>query len=503
MTTGLQPDEARRSERTSEPVMSLAAPSEFDLFLSRLMESLPDGALVVEADGRVVLANAQAGEIFGVPPESIGSIEAFVPELARGSHGAQVRRFVEGDGATRRMARGRVVECRRANGEQRFVEISLSPIQFRGQRRAFAQLKDVTERRASEQAHSWLAAIVENSDDAIIGLDLEGRVTSWNHGAERLFGYSAAEAVGVPFNFLSPPERLHESDDELGKIKQGQRVEPFETRRRCKDGREVDVSIALSVVLDAAGRIVGASKIARDITVAKQRDTELRRSNAELEQFAYVASHDLQEPLRMVANYTELLAERYRGKLDEKADKYITYASDGAHRMQRLVNDLLAFSRVGSEGRPLARVDARAVFERVRRTLQVRIEEAAATVKVGELPWVMADETQLGQLFQNLVSNALKFRRDVPPVVEVSATRDGARWVFRIADNGIGFEMKFAERIFQMFQRLNERDRYVGNGIGLAIAKRVVERHGGTIWVESTVGAGTTFFFTLPAAKEP
>ncbi len=483
------------------PTPAARVSSEFDVFLGQLIENLPDGALVVDGRGNVELANTRAAEIFGVPREALSSIEPFVPAMAGAAHREQVSRFVGGDAPVHKMARGQVVECRRANGERRFLEVSLAPIQFRGVRRAFAQLKDVTQQRATEQVRAWLAAIVEDSDDAIIGLDVEGRILSWNRGAERLFGHSAAEAVGQSLQLLSPPERAQEVVSELAQVKSGGHVEPFETRRRRKDGQELDVSITLSVVRDAAGRIIGASKIVRDVTLAKQRDADLRRSNAELEQFAYVASHDLQEPLRMVANYTELLAERYRGRLDEKADKYIHYASDGAHRMQRLVKDLLAYSRVGSEGQPLAPVDSRAVFERVCRLLQAPIKETSATVTAGALPWVLADETQLGQLFQNLISNALKFRREGPVVVEVAAVRDGPRWQFRVADNGIGFEMKFAERIFQMFQRLNERDRYLGSGIGLAIAKRVVERHGGTIWVESTVGVGTTFFFTLTDAK--
>lgn len=206
----------------------------------------------------------------------------------------------------------------------------------------------------------------------------------------------------------------------------------------------------------------------------------------------------------MVANYTELLAQRYRGQLDEKADRYIHYASDGARRMQGLVADLLAYSRVGSQGRPLLPVPAGAVLARVIEALQRLVRETGATIEYGELPTVLADEGQLGQLFQNLLSNALKFRSEAPPRVVVSAAPAGAAgslWAFSVADNGIGLDMRYAERIFQMFQRLHGQGQYPGSGIGLAIAKRIVERHGGTITVASRPGAGTTFHFTLQAAK--
>lgn len=204
----------------------------------------------------------------------------------------------------------------------------------------------------------------------------------------------------------------------------------------------------------------------------------------------------------MVANYTELLAERYRGRLDEKADKYIHYASDGARRMQRLVTDLLAYSRVGSQGKPLTRVDAGAVLQFVLRTLRPLLRDSGAVVDHGDLPRVLGDEGQLHQLFQNLIGNAIKFRSEASPRVMIGAERKGGRWQFSVADNGIGMQMQYAERVFQMFQRLHEVGRYEGSGIGLAIAKRIVERHDGRIWVESTPGEGTTIYFTLTAAPE-
>jgi signal transduction histidine kinase len=225
---------------------------------------------------------------------------------------------------------------------------------------------------------------------------------------------------------------------------------------------------------------------------------ELARSNGDLEQFAYVASHDLQEPLRMVAAYTQLLAERYRGKLDADADKFIGYACEGAQRMQVLIQDLLAFSRVGRKEDALASVDCNAVMRDVVQILGASIEQNGGTVTCGALPEVWADNTQMVQLFQNLVGNAIKFRGDEPPNVCVQAEKHGREWVFSVSDNGIGIAPEDVDRIFAVFQRLHARTEYPGNGIGLAICKKIVERYGGRIWVESQPGSGSTFKFTLP-----
>jgi signal transduction histidine kinase len=232
--------------------------------------------------------------------------------------------------------------------------------------------------------------------------------------------------------------------------------------------------------------------------VAK-RTEELARSNQDLEQFAYVASHDLQEPLRMVAGYLELLSQRYRGQLDEKADKYIAYAVDGAERMSTLIRDLLAFSRVNTRGDELQTVDSREAFESALQNLGSAIRESDAAVSHGPLPAVGADRTQLTQVFQNLIGNALKFRSPArPPQVHVTAEEKEGAWLFRVRDNGIGFDPQYEDKVFLIFQRLHGRGQYPGTGIGLAICKRIVERHGGRIWATSELGQGSTFFFTIP-----
>jgi signal transduction histidine kinase len=225
---------------------------------------------------------------------------------------------------------------------------------------------------------------------------------------------------------------------------------------------------------------------------------ELARSNADLEQFAYVASHDLQEPLRMVTAYTQLLAERYRGQLDENADKFIGYASEGALRMQVLIQDLLAYSRVGRKESAYGNVDCNLVMKEVLQSLASAIQESGAVITLGELPEVWADRTQMAQVFQNLIGNAIKFRQEDTPRISVQAEAADDHWLFTVSDNAIGIEPECAENVFVVFQRLHTRAEYPGNGIGLAICKKIIERYGGKIWVESQVGVGSSFKFTLP-----
>ena len=226
---------------------------------------------------------------------------------------------------------------------------------------------------------------------------------------------------------------------------------------------------------------------------------ELARSNTELEQFAYVASHDLQEPLRMVTSYVEILAEEYQDKLDENADRYIGYAVDGAKRMKALVDDLLAYSRLSSGANKFEDADCNEVVGRVMQALDATITETGAAVNCGSLPTVKGDGIQLHQLFQNLISNGIKFRSAETPTIEVSSQREGEHWLFAIKDNGIGIAPRHHEQIFQMFQRLHHRGQYPGTGVGLAVSAKIVQRHGGTIWVDSQEGKGTTMFFTIPA----
>lgn len=367
-----------------------------------------------------------------------------------------------------------------------------------GRQAVLRQQLDARFRLAFESAPTGMAIV-----------DQQGVIAHANVQTERLFGYAHGELVGQPIEILVPSRRRDLHRQHRAEFSRAPTSRMMGMGRGLyglrKDGSEFPVEIGLNPSLDGDDGTVLA--VIADISERKRAQEalvhkmgELQRSNEELEQFAYVASHDLQEPLRMVVSYTMLLSERYRGRLDEKADKFIRYAVEGATRLQQLVADLLAYSRVGSQGRPLKPVSAQSVFDRTLDAVRRALEESHARITCGPLPAVIADEVQLAQLFQNLLSNALKFRGTEVPLIQVAAQPAEGFWQFSIKDNGIGIEPEHSARIFQMFQRLHERGKYEGNGIGLAIAKKIVERHHGRIWFESLPGQGTTFFFTLPAA---
>ena len=232
-----------------------------------------------------------------------------------------------------------------------------------------------------------------------------------------------------------------------------------------------------------------------------QKADALAQSNEELEMFAYIASHDLQEPLRMVSSYLQLLSRRYGEQLDEEAQEFIFFAVDGAKRMHQLINDLLAYSRVGTRGKKFTDVDVQQILDNTLRLMQFAIRDNNATITSDPMPIVLADESQLSQLFQNLLSNAIKFQTDTPPIVHIAAEKQDDCWQFSVKDNGIGIDPTSSMRIFDVFHRLHSRDSYPGTGIGLAICKKIIERHGGNIWVQSKKGMGATFYFTLPLSE--
>jgi PAS domain S-box-containing protein len=559
----------------------------------------------------------------------------------------------------------------RPDGRVRVVEASAVATTFQGQPATFTVLRDITERKEAEDELVRLGSIVESSHDGIICETLDGVITNWNAGAERIFGYPASEVEGQPVSVLVPPEVANDALDIVERIKTGEQVDHIETVCLRRDGSYVDVSLTMSPLKDTTGAIIGASTIARDITERKQaeeeerrhsqematlysvantlaqpgsfrervtnvlerlvgltradqvalrvpdhrgqgleaiaaagpvvqenmrgllpyaqgvagaaftqgepvivndyrtselaspegvalgiesvaslpvkvagrtigvvniisrdpnhftterirllntivgevgvllenarlyetlqeRADELARSNADLEQFAYVASHDLQEPLRSVVGFTSLLSRRYEGKLDENADRFIGRAVAAASRMQVLINDLLSYSRVGRNLEDPEVIDVEALLAHEVDGLQAAIEESGADITYGQLPSIVADSSLMGQVFRNLIGNAIKFRGDEPPKVHVSAENLGNEWKFAVRDNGIGIDPQFAQRIFTIFQRLHTREDYPGTGIGLSICKKAVERLGGRIWVESQLGMGSTFYFTIP-----
>lgn len=361
--------------------------------------------------------------------------------------------------------------------------------------------------RRANQTGDLLASLVDSSPQAILTVTPDGVISSWNQGAEKLYGHSASGIIGKPLALLAAPGRSRELTEAIEALLAGEADKQYETQHLAKSGALVEVFVTMGRMLDSQGYTIGLSLIVHDITNHKRiqhelarKTEELERSNVELEHFAYVASHDLQEPLRMVTSYLQLLARRYKGKLDTDADEFINYAVDGAIRMKNLIKDLLTYSRAG-RGRPFAAVDLARVVDKVLSNLALQIQESGAIITRDTMPTVSGDESQLSQVLQNLISNSIKFRDKRPLTIHLGAQRRETDWLLSVRDNGIGIDPKYQDRIFTMFQRLHAHDEYPGTGIGLAVCRRIIERHGGKIWVESQNGAGATFCFALPEPK--
>lgn len=374
---------------------------------------------------------------------------------------------------------------------------------------------EVEQRKRTElslrETTDYLNNLIGSASAPIIVWDPQFRITRFNHAFENLTGRQADDVVGNSLEILFPSDQVEASMETIRKTQSGERWEAVEIHILHMNG---SISIVLwnSATIFARDGITPVATIAQgqDITERKVAEAKLQRtlvdlerSNKELEQFAYVASHDLQEPLRMVSSYTQLLAQKYQGQLDEKAKKYIDYAVDGAVRMQVLINDLLTYSRVNTQGEPLKTVDSHSALGEALRNLSATIQESEALVINDNLPNINADYSQMVQLFQNLIGNAIKFRStDTPPRIRISASDQGSVWRFSVKDNGIGIGAEYADKVFVIFQRLHTRQEYPGTGIGLAICKRIVERHHGRIWFESEPGNGSVFHFALPKSKE-
>ncbi len=477
-----------------------------------LLEAAPDAMVVVNKSGEIVLLNVQAEKQFGYRrDELLGQrVTNIIPKGFAERLIADDLRSAE-DALAQQIGTGIELIALRKDGSEFPIELMLSPLESAEGILVTAAIRDISVRKKADghlvQMENRYRGLLEAAPDAMVVVNQSGEIVLLNVQAEKQFEYSRDELVGQKVTNIIPDgfaERLIadglRSADEASAQQIGTGIDL--TGRR-KNGSEFPIELMLSPLESTEGILVTAA--IRDITTRKRAEShllqkveELNRSNEELQQFANIASHDLQEPLRMVASYTQLLSRRYKGKLDADADEFIAFAVDGASRMQRLIQDLLAYSRVGTKGKELLATSSENALEQALLNLRGAIAEGGAIVTHDPLPTILADEMQLTQLFQNLVGNAIKYQRKGIPKVHISAAMDDdGRWCFSVNDNGLGIDPQYFDKIFGMFQRLHKREEFAGTGIGLAICKKIVERHGGKISVESLPGHGSTFQFTL------
>jgi PAS domain S-box-containing protein len=482
-----------------------------------LLEAAPDAMVVVNTRGEIVLLNVQAEKQFGYSrDELIGQqVKNIIPRGFAERLIADDLRSAE-DALAQQIGTGIELAALRKDGSEFPIEIMLSPLESAEGILVTAAIRDISVRKAAERHLARMEGryrgLLEAAPDAMVVVNPSGEIVLLNAQAETQFGYSRDELIGQKVTNIIPEgfaERLVadalRSDEDALAQQIGTGIELIALR---KNGTEFPIELMLSPLESAEGILVTAA--IRDITARRAAEAhllekvdELNRSNVELGQFAYIASHDLQEPLRMVASYTQLLSRRYKGKLDADADEFIAFAVDGAARMQRLIQDLLAYSRVGTKGQELLDTSSEEALGQALVNLRGSIEASGALVTHDPLPAVLADEMQLIQLFQNLIGNAIKYQSSGIPTVHVSAAKyGGTKWTFSVRDNGLGIDPQYFERIFGMFQRLHKREEFAGTGIGLAICKKIVERHGGNISVESEPGHGSTFSFALAESLE-
>jgi PAS domain S-box-containing protein len=486
-----------------------------ELSYRRLFEAARDGILILEIEtGRITDVNPYLVELLGFTHEEMvgKTVGELSPFKDIESNQIMLERLQK-DGYVR--YEDLPLETR--GGRHADVEFVSNVYQAGDKKVIQCNIRDITERKRLEAAMSLLAAIVESSDDAVIGKDMNSIITSWNKGAEKLFGYTAAEVVGTSIMRLIPTDIHDEENRIMEKLKRGE-SDRFETLRRSKDGLLIDVAITASPIKDAIGKVIGVSKVARDITQRKAAEEKIRQLNIELEErvvertaqldgvikeleaFSYSVSHDLRAPLRHVLGFVELLRKDAGPSLSITSQRYLTTIADASKRMGILIDDLLAFSRVARGALQKKDVDLDGLVREVIGDFRQEVMDRKIEWRIHPLSQVWADPALLRLVLVNLIANAVKFTAGrVEAKIEIGSSPNGLREkVFFIRDNGAGFDPKYSDKLFGVFQRLHSEAEFPGTGIGLANVQRIIHRHGGRVWAEGTVDKGATFYFSVP-----
>ena len=484
-----------------------------------IFETALDAILTIDQEGVIQEWNPAAERIFAYRKADVTGKKMdeliIPPSIRQFYHDGLSDYLVTGVGSL--LGRPLELTLLRADGTEFRAELAITRNSWIDPSFYTCFIRDITERKRAEEARNQLAAIVESSDDVIISKSLDGTIVSWNAGAQRVFGYAAEEVVGQPITLLIPPERADEEPQILQRLKRGERIEHYETVRVRKDGSRIDVSLTISPIRDASGSVIGVSKIARDITERARIETQVRRLNEELEKrvaertaqleainqeleaFTYSVSHDLRAPLRALQGLSKALVEDYGGRLEETGKDYCERIVGAAARMDTLIQDLLAYSRLSRTDLALKSIDLSAVLADVKHQLESDLQDKNVELNVPEeLPAVLGHRAMLGQVVGNLVSNAIKFvPNERQPRVQIRAEDTGDSVRLWVEDNGIGIAPEHRERIFRIFERLHGMETYPGTGIGLALVQKGVDRLGGRVGVESVEGAGSRFWIEL------
>jgi PAS domain S-box-containing protein len=509
----------------SAPSASIAEAARIDRHLAAIVESSDDAIISKDLDGTILSWNRSAQRIFGytadevigrpisilIPPERLNEEVDILDRVKKGEH-------VDHYHTSRRRKDGRLVN----------ISLTVSPVRDASESIIGASkiARDITGQKRADELRNHFSAIVESSDDAILSKDLNGTIQSWNKGAERIFGYTAEEVIGKPITILMPEGRKNEEPQILARVRNGERVDHYETVRQRKDGTLLNISLSVSPIRDSDGVIIGASKIARDITPAKLAQEalhaareELAKANAELEarvkartdslreavaqmhEFSYTVSHDLRGPVRAMQGYASAMIEDFGDRLDERGREYLQRIVRGSIRMDKLIQGVLIYSKIVQNQVTCVPVSLDSLIPEIAHQYHDMESPQMGMLVKGRLLPVMAHESSLTQAISNLLSNAKKFvAPGTIPKVEIWTERRDQQIRLWIKDNGIGINPKFQSRLFGMFERLNQDDHYEGTGIGLAIVRKAIEKMGGTVGVESDGIHGSSFWIELPAA---